>query len=118
MTDIQTSNFAISQSTKPLEMNDASKIFTVDKASSLRWPSLKVLIFQLLYVSRPPNTVLMVANCTDQTIILKQSDFEGYAKKILGQFEHILPKIRDIEKVFSLIDHLRLLYILIYMQRT
>ena len=29
--------------------------------------------------------------------MLKQRDFEGDAKKILG-FEHILPKIGDIEK--------------------
>ena len=36
------------------------------------------------------------------TVILKQSDFEGYAKKILG-YEHILPKIRDMGKSLVLI---------------
>ena len=51
----------------------------------------------MLFVSQPSNATKNVAQSINYKVKLKQSEFKWYAKKILG-FEHLLSKIRDIEK--------------------
>ena len=66
---------------------------------------LMFIIFIFLLVSQNPDLVSKIANCFVETIIIEKFDFERNAKKISG-FEHILSKIRDIEKIsFPLNEH-------------
>ena len=58
----------------------------------------------MLYVSQSPDATKNVAQSINYKVKPKQSEFDRYAKKILG-FERFLSKIRDIQKSCLLIRY-------------
>ena len=75
---------------------------TLAKSLRVNFTASMIIVFKLTIFncngSQPPDTFEKIANCVNNKIKLKQSNFERNAKTILG-FEHLSSRIRDIEKI-------------------